>query len=73
MFSDLKVFISKVANFRELKSSEQIDFFAFYLSVFKNENYFTPSQISEAFAHLRLTPYSNIPSYLTSNSRQFPT
>jgi len=70
MFSDLKAFISKVENFRELKSSEQIDFFAFYLSIFKNENYFLPSQISEAFSFLRLTPYSNIPKYLNDNSKK---
>lgn len=70
MFSDLKAFISKIENFRDLKPSEQIDFFSFYLSVFKNENYFLPSQISEAFKFLRLTPYSNIPKYLTDNSKR---
>lgn len=70
MFGDLKAFVSKVDNFRELKSSEQIDFFAFYLSIFKNENYFLPSQISEAFAFLRLKPYSNIPKYLNDNSNK---
>ncbi|MBK7873775.1 MAG: hypothetical protein IPJ74_25515 [Saprospiraceae bacterium] len=36
----------------------------------KNENYFLASQISEAFAFLRLTPYSNIPQYLVNNSKK---
>lgn len=70
MFEDLKTFISKIGNFRELRSSEQVDVFAFYLSIFKNENYFLPSQISEAFSFLRLTPYSNIPKYLSDNSKK---
>ena len=70
MIEDLELFISKVENFKGLKPSEQIDYFAFYLSIFRNENYFLPSQVSEAFNQLRLSPYSNIPKYLSDNSKR---
>ena len=61
-------YIEKIKDFKSLKSSEQVDFFAYYLSIVLNENYFSPSQIQKAFEHLRLSPYSNIPKYLIDNS-----
>lgn len=67
---ELKDFIGKVENFRGLKASEQIDYFAYYFSIVKNTDYFVPTQISEAFSLLRLTPYSNIPNYLSYNTNK---
>ncbi len=67
---ELKDFIGKVDNFRGIKASEQIDYFAYYFSIFKNTDYFVPTQISEAFSYLRLTPYSNIPKYLSDNANK---
>ena len=73
MIDELKSFIKKVENFDQLKSSEQIDFFAhFFIFVLKQEN-FSPSQIEQAFKLLRLLPYSNIPKYLTDNSNKAKT
>lgn len=66
----LEKFISGVESFKTLSSANQVDYFAFYFSVFLNENYFTPSQIQKAFEHLRLNPYSNIPKYLMENSNK---
>lgn len=73
MIDELKSFIKKVDNFDELKSSEQIDFFAhFFIFELKQEN-FSPVQIEQAFKLLRLLPYSNIPKYLTDNSNKAKT
>lgn len=70
MLSDLHEYITRIEEFKKLKSSEQIDFFAFYFNIFKNEKVFSSSQISDAFIHLRLQPYSNIPKYLSDNSKK---
>ena len=73
MIDELKSFIKKVENFDQLKSSEQIDFFAhFFIFEQKQEN-FAPVQIEQAFKLLRLLPYSNIPKYLTDNSNKAKT
>lgn len=73
MIDELKSFIKKVDNFDQLKSSEQIDFFAhFFIFELKQEN-FSPVQIEQAFKLLRLLPYSNIPKYLTDNSNKAKT
>lgn len=66
----LEKFISGVDNFKTLSTANQVDYFAFYFSVFLNENYFTPSQIQKAFEYLRLNPYSNIPRYLMECSNK---
>ena len=63
-------YIEKIKDFKSLKSSEQVDFFAYYFSIVLNENYFSPSQIQKAFEYLRLSPYSNIPKYLVDNSNK---
>ncbi|ENA1807800.1 HEPN domain-containing protein [Flavobacterium psychrophilum] len=68
MLEELKQFIKKVDKFEQLKSSEQIDFFAhFYIYELKQTS-FVSTQIGEAFKLLRLLPYSNIPKYLVDNS-----
>lgn len=67
MKEGLSLFIEKVNDFEELKSSQQIDYFAYYFSIVENENYFQTSQIKGAFEVLRLIPYSNISKYLSDN------
>jgi len=70
MIEEIRNFITKIENFEQLKSSEQIDFFAhFIIYELKQEN-FTATQILKIFADLRLLPYSNIPKYLNENSNK---
>jgi len=68
MVDDLKEFIKKIDEFQKLKPSQQIDFFAYFLIIEQKQSNFTHYQIEEAFKHLRLIPYSNIPQYLIDNS-----
>lgn len=65
---ELETFIEKVENFEELSSSSQIDIFAYYILIEQKKEGFVAKDISACFDVLHLRPYSNIPSYLSSNS-----
>lgn len=58
----------QIDGFNELKASEKIDYFAYYLSVIKNKDIFTAPQIDDAFSFLRIVWYQNIHRYLLENS-----
>lgn len=73
MLEELKDFVQTVENFDKLKSSEQVDFFGHFFIYVKKQDFFTPSQIENAFATLRLLPYSNVPQYLNDNSNKAKT
>lgn len=66
---ELEMFIGKIENFESLKASNQIDYFAYYLLIEKKNDGFVAKEISDCFDKLHLHPYSNIPSYLSSNLR----
>jgi hypothetical protein len=68
MFDDLHIFIEKIENFRQSKSSDKIDLFAYFIHKVNQTAEFTAQDISNAFTHLKLVPYSNIPQYLKDNS-----
>lgn len=70
MIDELKHFIKKVNNFDDLKASEQIDYFAYFLSQHNKQEDFTASQIKNIFSVLRILPYSNISRYLNENSNK---
>lgn len=68
--SSLEIFVSKVTDFDNLKSSTKIDFFTYYLTEVKNEPGIDAAMIKNCFAILKIQPYSNISSYLSSNSKR---
>lgn len=64
---NLEAFIQKVNKFDNLKSSEQIKFFVYYLTI--NEDVWVlPKDVSNCFEKLLLKPYSNISSYMSKFS-----
>lgn len=67
---ELKTFIKKVNDFSELNASNQIDYFAYFLLYEKNSEGFRPKDIQGCFDELHLSPYSNIPSYLSKFSQR---
>jgi hypothetical protein len=66
---ELESFIEKISDFEVLTSSTQIDFFSYFLLIEKKQDGFVTKDISECFTELHLRPYSNIPSYLSTNSK----
>lgn len=64
---ELQGFIDNITDFFDLKSSDQIDYFIYFLTVEKNEPDTQLTLVRECFQSLNLTPYSNISQYLISN------
>lgn len=67
---DLVFFVKKIKDFYNLKQSEQILFFAYYLIETKKYSYIKPKDIQDCFTILKIPPYSNIPSYLLRKSKR---
>lgn len=63
-------FIQKVQDFNKLQPSELIDYFAYYLINFNQSSSVRAKDILKCFATLNLPPYSNIPRYLSENSKK---
>lgn len=64
---NLEAFIQKVNEFENLKSSEQIKFFVYYLTI-NDDTWVLPKDINNCFKKLFLQPYSNISSYMSKFS-----
>lgn len=65
---ELETFIEKIEGFEELFASAKIDFFAYFLLIDRKNDGFKPGDIGVCFDSLHITPYSNIPAYLATNS-----
>jgi SepF-like predicted cell division protein (DUF552 family) len=63
----LDQFTSNVKDFFNLKSSDQIDYFLYYLTVVGNSGTIQITPIRDCFVISEITPYSNISQYVTSN------
>lgn len=63
----LETFISQFPNFYDLKLSDQIDYYVYYLTVEENAGGTQATQIRECFLLCDLTPYTNISQYLINN------
>lgn len=70
MIETSKEFVSKIENFFQISASEKIDFFVYYHTVIKGENGIEAKAILDFFDELRIPPYSNIPQYLSTNSKR---
>lgn len=64
---ELDKFTSNVKDFFTLKSSDQIDYFVYFLTVESNCPTTQGTPIRECFILSEITPYSNISQYLTIN------
>lgn len=70
MIKSVGEYITCINDFENLSSSQLIDYFAYYLTKFKNQNTFKPKDIEQCFSELSIPTYSNIPSYLTSKTKK---
>lgn len=70
MINNLEDFICKIEGFMELSNSERIDYFVYYLIILKGKSAIKPKEILECFSEISIPPYSNIPKYLSDNSRK---
>lgn len=62
-------YICNIADFNTFSASQLIPYFGYYIVVFKGNDFFLPKDIGECFDILRLTPYSNIASFLSKKSK----
>ena len=62
-------YINRIDGFIELKSSEQIPYFAYYLQNYQNAESFSAKNIEDCFREIHLPPYSNISSYLSKEKK----
>lgn len=68
--SELKTFVSRIPDFFELDSGNQVKYFVYFLQVENQVESVKAKDISECYEILHLNPYSNIPSYLSYYSRK---
>ena len=68
MRKELEYFVMSIKSFNSSTSAEKIDYFVYYLTIEHTYNISKSAQIKKCFEDLSLTPYSNIPSYLSHNS-----
>lgn len=65
----LDSFVERIADFNNLTSSKLIPFFGYYVTVINAEECFFSKDIDECFRLLKISPYSNISSFLSNKSR----
>ena len=70
MIDTLEDFISKVDEFDNLISSNICDYFVYYLIEFKSHPGVKAKDVENCFNHLKIRAYSNIPHYLSTNSKK---
>jgi len=66
----LETFVSKITDFDSLNSSKKIDYFVYYLTVVAEQSGVDGATVKRCFTDLKVQPYSNIPSYLRTNSKK---
>lgn len=70
MIKTLEDYVKTIKDFSTLSSAELIDYFAYYLLVFKNQESIKAKEIELCFSELSIPAYSNIPSYLSVKSKK---
>ncbi|WP_025663938.1 hypothetical protein [Aquimarina megaterium] len=66
----IDIFCNNIKEFNNLSSSEQIDYFVYYLLIIKKQDGVKAKDISSCFDEMHLPPYSNIGSYLNRFSKK---
>ncbi len=67
--NDIEKFTSTVTNFFDLKSTEQLDFFVYFLTIEKQFVTTQATSVRQCFLLADVTPYSNISQYLNLNTK----
>lgn len=67
---ELNNYVRKVQGFDALTTSSKIDYFVHFKIVYCDKDGIKAKDIMECFDGLSLSPYSNIPSYLTKHSQR---
>ena len=70
MNDSLSVFLSQIQDLGARSPAEMIDFFVYFLTVVQKEEASTPAGVERCFEVARLEKYSNIPFYLSRNSKR---
>lgn len=70
MIDSIADYIQRVDKFSDLKASEMIDHFVYYLQIHKAQVSVFPKQIAECFDCLHIPRYSNVSSYLSANCKK---
>lgn len=70
MNNSLNLFLSQIQDLAGRKSAEIIDFLVYFLTVVEKEEFATPAGVERCFEMARLEKYSNIPYYLSRNSKR---
>ena len=70
MHDELNAFISQVPDWQNRKPAELIHYFIYFLTVVKEQNTATASQVEKCFYLARIRKYSNIAAYLSKNAKR---
>lgn len=70
MKDQLEGFLQQIPNIGEQPSSALIDYFVYFLTVIVKEEAATPAGVERCFEISKLQKYSNIPSYLSHNTKR---
>lgn len=68
VLSDLENFANSLKDFFELKSSEHIKYFVYFLTIESGKHSARPVEVEKCFDLLHLSAYSNIPLYLSNQA-----
>jgi hypothetical protein len=66
----LEKFVCSIIDFNNISASLKIDFFIYFLTVIENNEGIASKDIGACFDELKISKYSNIPSYLKTNSKK---
>ena len=69
---DIEKFTSTVKDFFDLKSTDQLDFFVYFLTIEKRLTTTQATAVRQCFLLADVTPYSNISQYLNQNIKAKP-
>ncbi len=64
---DLEKFVDSFDGFSKWNGKDQVDYFAYFLTVEKNQESFTAKQIQDCFQKLSLKEYARVSAYLSEN------
>lgn len=70
MINNIQDYIKHISNFQDLKNSEMIDYFSYYVIFHTQSETIKPKQITDCFTELHIPAYSNIPKYLSEKSKK---
>lgn len=68
MKDQLDAFLVQVPDLASKTPASLIEVFVYFLTVIQGQSACAPSEVEECFRISRLTKYSNVPTYLSSNS-----